>query len=245
MIAAGKPLHFITTIVDITERKQAETALQKSETRLRAVLDATPFPIAIVDVQDNNISYWSRSALTLFGHTAPTATEWYEIAYPDPDYRRDVVERWKPFLEKARASGMPVNTGEYRVTCRDGSVRICELYATFLEDNLIVTFNDISERKQAETDMLVSVPAQPGPAGGRPRHHHGGERQEGLHLGQPGRDRVFRRRCHRPRGSAYFEGEQEPIKRSNPFSTAGKVLYAKAGSAAATEKRLLAWWCRV
>ena len=43
-----------------------------------------------------------------------------------------------------------VNTGEYRVTCRDGSVRICELHATFLEKNLIVTFNDISERKRAE-----------------------------------------------------------------------------------------------
>jgi PAS domain S-box-containing protein len=67
-----------------------------------------------------------------------------------------VIERWKPFLEIARESGKPVNTGEYRVTCSDGSVRICELYATFLADRLIVTFNDITDRKQAEEALSSS-----------------------------------------------------------------------------------------
>ena len=135
---------------DITESKRAEEELRQSENKLRATLDATPFPIAVVDLRDDNIFYWSQSALELFGHTAPTAPEWYQIAYPDPDYRHEVIERWKPFLEIARESGQPVNTGEYEVTCKDGSVRICELYATFLPDSLIVTFNDITERKRAE-----------------------------------------------------------------------------------------------
>ena len=121
------------------------------EKKLRAVLDATPFPVAVVDLEDDRIFFWSRSALTLFGHTAPTASEWYQIAYPDPAYRREVVERWKPALESARdQSPRSVNTGEYRVTCRDGSVRICELYAAFIADYLIVTFSDITERRQAE-----------------------------------------------------------------------------------------------
>jgi len=134
----------------ITEHKQVEELLRLSENKLRATLDATPFPIAVVDLQDDTIFYWSSSAVALFGHTAPTASEWYQIAYPDPDYRREVIERWKPFLEIARESCRPVNTGEYRVTCRDHSVRICVLYATFLPDNLIVTFHDITDRKQAE-----------------------------------------------------------------------------------------------
>ena len=141
---------------DITARKQAADALRKSEAQLRSVLNATPFPIALVDVQDNHIEFWSDSALTLFGHTAPTALEWYQIAYPDPDYRREVIERWKPVLERARVSGQTVNTGEYRVTCRDGSVRLCELYATFLPNRLVVTFNDITERKRAEEAMRES-----------------------------------------------------------------------------------------
>jgi PAS domain S-box-containing protein len=147
---------YVSVVRDITERKRAEAALRVSEARLRAILDATPFPIALVDVQDNTIDFWSRSALSLFGHTAPTAPEWYQIAYPDPDYRREVIDRWKPALEKAQVSAQAVNTGEYRVTCRDGSVRLCELYAAFLADRLVVTFNDITERKRAEEALRES-----------------------------------------------------------------------------------------
>ncbi len=137
---------------DITERKRAEETLRSNEVRLRAIFDATPFPVALVDVDDNRIEFWSRSALALFGHTAPTAAEWYQLAYPDPEYRREVIERWKPALERAQLTGQAVNTGEYRVTCRDGSVRICELYAAFLADKLVVTFNDITSRKRAEEE---------------------------------------------------------------------------------------------
>ncbi len=146
-------------VLDITERKRAEESLRKSEAQLRAVLDATRFPIALVDIEDNNIEYWSRSALALFGHTAPTAEQWYQKAYPDPDYRCEVIARWKKSLEKAKLSAQAVNAGEYRVTCRDGSVRICELYAAFLTDRLIVTFNDITERKLSE-DMLKQSEAR-------------------------------------------------------------------------------------
>ena len=154
--AKGSPLYFFTQVQDVTKRKEAEAELRKSENKLRDVLDATPFPVAVVDLKDDKIFYWSRSALDLFGHTAPTAEEWYQIAYPDPQYRNNVIERWKPFLEEARQSGQPVNTGQYRVTCKDGSERICELYASFLPDNLIVTFNDITERKFAEEALIKS-----------------------------------------------------------------------------------------
>ena len=67
-----------------------------------------------------------------------------------------MIARWKPFLEKARSSGQGVNTGEYRVTCRDGSVLICELHAAFLAEDLIVTFNNVTERKRAEDALQES-----------------------------------------------------------------------------------------
>ena len=149
--------HLIIAVVrDVTVRKQNEQILQKSEAKLRDILDATPFPVALVDTLGDNIEFWSRSALDLFGHTAPTAKEWYQLAYPDPDYRHEVMERWKPALEKARRCNQTVNTGEYRVTCRDGSVRICELYAAFLAEKLVVTFNDITECRRAEEALRES-----------------------------------------------------------------------------------------
>ena len=156
-VLLGKRIMGVAAFIrDITARKRDEQVLRDSEAQLRALLNATPFPMALVDVQDNKIEFWSRSAVTLFGHTAPTASEWYQMAYPDPDYRRQVIERWKPVLEKARVSGETVNTGEFRITCHDGSVRLCELYATFLSDRLIVTFNDITERKRMEEALRES-----------------------------------------------------------------------------------------
>jgi len=103
----------VSFLRDITDRKRAEETLRNNEIRLRAILDATPFPIAMVDVQDDNVEFWSRSALKLFGHTAPSAVEWYQIAYPDPDYRRALIERWTTALETVRESAQAVNTGVY------------------------------------------------------------------------------------------------------------------------------------
>jgi PAS domain S-box-containing protein len=152
----GKPVRVIATIQDITKRKRAEMAVKKSESKLRDVIDATPFPVALVDTNDDEIIYWSQSAKELFGHTAPTSAIWYELAYPDPDYRAEAVFNWKTQLEKAKHRGEAINTGEYKVTCKDGSVRICELHAKFIPGNLIVTFNDITEKKKASTALKNS-----------------------------------------------------------------------------------------
>jgi PAS domain S-box-containing protein len=146
----GKVRSLVINFSDITEKVKMEDDLNRSEARLRAVLDATPFPVAVVDLADEKIIYWSKSAHKLFGHTASTASEWYRIAYPDTGYREKVIKRWKDLLEDARKTGKTVNAGEYHVTCNSGSVKICELYASFTSDNLIVTFNDITDRKKAE-----------------------------------------------------------------------------------------------
>lgn len=129
---------------------EAKNQAELSELRLKTILDSSPFPVAVVDVNDDNILYWSTSAKQIFGHNPKTTQEWYNLAYPDPQYQSDVIERWKPFLEIAAKSSKAINTGEYRVVCKDGSTKICEIYAQFIPGNLIVSLNDITDRKQAE-----------------------------------------------------------------------------------------------
>ncbi len=141
-------------IQDVTDQKANEALLAASEEQLRLVLDSSPIPTAVVDPENVNIFSWSRSACELFGHTPATTAEWFEIAYPDPDYRREVLERWKPLLAKGRDEGGTVCAGEYRICCQDGSTRVCEIFVRFVPGNLIVTLHDITEQNRLQESLL-------------------------------------------------------------------------------------------
>ncbi len=138
----------------LQQLRATEHRLRASEEHLRMVLDATPFPVAIVDESAENVLFWSQSGLEKFGHVADTTEGWYEIAYPDPAYRAEVKSRFDSYVENAKNAEKALYAGEYHVTCRDGSVRICECYAAFVHDLLVVTFHDVTERKITEQAVL-------------------------------------------------------------------------------------------
>ncbi|MEI6226370.1 MAG: PAS domain S-box protein, partial [Deltaproteobacteria bacterium] len=86
----------------------------------------------------------------------PTAREWFLRAYPDDDYRRSVMEAWGRQVRRVRAEGEDFAPFEAQVTCKDGTVRFVLLGATFLDEDLIVAFTDITNRKQAEEALQES-----------------------------------------------------------------------------------------
>ena len=145
-------------VIDANARVAEEIALRRSREQLQAILDVTPFPVALVDVESTDIEYWSRSAQELLGYSASTAKGVvHHSAYPDPEYRRQAVDRWLQVVARARAvPGTSINGGEYRVSAADGSTRDCELYAAFVADRLVVTMNDITARKLAADELRAS-----------------------------------------------------------------------------------------
>ena len=144
-------------VIDGTARILAEQEIRESREQLRAMLDATPFPVALVDIDAEMIEFWSKSAKDLLGYEAATVREWYHLAYPDQQERRHSVDRWLPAVERARsAPGVSINAGEYRVRCADGSTRDCELHAAFVAGRLVVTMNDITGPKRAADELRAS-----------------------------------------------------------------------------------------
>jgi len=136
--------------------EQRTSQLKQREARLRDVLDVTPFPIALADLHSDQIHFWSRSAQALFGYRAATLEQWYQRAYPEVNDREAALSRWRSMVKRAQQSGQPVYAGEYRISCEDGTQRICGLYATYRFDQLMITFHDLSERKQAEQKLKQS-----------------------------------------------------------------------------------------
>ncbi|MDD5305587.1 MAG: PAS domain S-box protein [Elusimicrobia bacterium] len=148
--------------LDITARKKAEEALRESESRSRAVVEASPVPLAINDNQ-GNITFLNKAFTHATGYTAkdiPTLADWWPLAYPDPQYRQWVVDNWRKNLGEAARTGRPFVPMEVNIRCNDGSARTFMSSAASLDENSskahLVILNDITERKRTEEALRES-----------------------------------------------------------------------------------------
>jgi signal transduction histidine kinase len=82
----------------------------------------------------------------------PDLDHWWRAAYPDPGYRKGVMDQWETDLTHSREYGTDIPPREYRITCMDGTVRTMIVCATVIGERLIVSFFDISDRKKAEEE---------------------------------------------------------------------------------------------
>jgi PAS domain S-box-containing protein len=95
----------------------------------------------------------------LFGYTAedvPDEAHWWPLAYPDSAYRETVKAEWQRRIEKALKLGAEIEPMEAFVRCKDGSSRWIEFHFATLKDTNLVSFVDITDRQQAQLELLES-----------------------------------------------------------------------------------------
>jgi PAS domain S-box-containing protein len=150
-----------TTVViqDLSGRQTAAEALRASDARFRAIIDASPVPLAINDWQQR-ITFLNRAFVHAFGYAEediPTLAEWWPTAYPELGYRQLAVAAWRAELERAKRTGEPFSPMEMTVRCKDGTSKTVLASATSLFDSFkgshLVVLYDITERKQAEEEI--------------------------------------------------------------------------------------------
>lgn len=143
--------------------RQTKTALQKSEAQLRAIIDASPIPHAINDGQ-NKITYLNQAFTDTFGYTLadiPDLASWWPLAYPDPNYREQVKQRWQYYLNMAVHKLGSLDAIEVEVHCKNGLPKHVLASATEVKldsgsSTQIVILYDISERKKAEERLKTA-----------------------------------------------------------------------------------------
>jgi PAS domain S-box-containing protein len=137
-------------ISDITEQVQAEQ-------ELRRMLRVLPIPVACIQLEaPQPIVFLNQRFLDTFGYAAdelPSVEVWAELAYPDPAYRQEVMERWADELDRCRAGAPELGPMELEVVCKDGSHRMVILTASLREELAVCTFLDVTERKRAEAAL--------------------------------------------------------------------------------------------
>ena len=143
-------------VVDITERKQAEIALQEQEEKFRSISENAPVGIFITDVNGNTI-YWNQLLCDITGmkNEEGFGKKWVDGVHPDD--KEKVFNEWYKSVE-ARASFKM----EYRFVDKQGNVTCTIGQAAPMKNAQGVLFGfagtvtDITDRKKAEEALAES-----------------------------------------------------------------------------------------
>jgi diguanylate cyclase (GGDEF)-like protein/PAS domain S-box-containing protein len=110
------PSHFLSQMIDISERKAFEDALATSEERFRSLSASAPNGIYALDLQGRLLYANDRLVeLTGLSHDQLTGTGWLDMIHPD-ERERVVSESGPAAVERRLAT-------EFRIVRPDGAVR--------------------------------------------------------------------------------------------------------------------------
>ena len=144
-------------INEIKIRKQVEEALKVSEANYFSIFEAVQNAIVIYDVETLNLLNTNSKLGELFGYTSQEALQLKieDFCGKEPGYTyKDIIK----FIEKAK-TGEP-QTFEWLVKNKVGQFFWVKIYMKLVIINnkncLLVTIEDISERKKLEAQLLKS-----------------------------------------------------------------------------------------
>jgi diguanylate cyclase (GGDEF)-like protein/PAS domain S-box-containing protein len=143
----GRPVGVVVVLRDVTARKQAEEQLKKERETFYSTLQEAPNGVVLID-KEGRFLYLNAAFTAIMGYTLkdiPTGKDWFLKAFPDQNYREEVVKAWNKDLARGALDRV------FRITSKSGVVKELEFRGTVLKDDrIIVILTDITERKRAE-----------------------------------------------------------------------------------------------
>ena len=141
---------------DITEHKNTEEAIRQTERHFKSLIENSTDGILVVNTE-GKIHYESLSVARMLGYgtDALIGTSAFDLIHPD-----DLAQIAEAFMEGLQTPGY-IHRGEYRLRHRTGAWRDFEIVSHYMMDDpvisgIIINGRDITERKQAEAELLES-----------------------------------------------------------------------------------------
>ena len=137
--------------------EKVNEALKQSEERFRLLFDDAPVALGFAD-RHGRIVMQNSQFKRLFGYSSvemPTLSDWWQLAYPDPDYRAQVQQQWKAALAQSQENADAFDAGRYSITCKDGNKRFVRIFCIRMPDGLMTAFLDETAQHLAEDRLRL------------------------------------------------------------------------------------------
>ncbi|MBW1813401.1 MAG: PAS domain S-box protein, partial [Deltaproteobacteria bacterium] len=146
----GKPIGFRGVSRHVTERKNAEEALRKSEERHRSILENMEEGYYEVDLA-GNYTFYNEAACKTLGYARNEMIGMNNREYSTPEE----AKKMNKIFKEVYRTGVPAKVIDYEITTKDGSTKTLETSASLIrnEDGKPVGFcgitRDMTDKKKA------------------------------------------------------------------------------------------------
>jgi len=142
------------TMIDITDRKKAEVALQESEIKYSTLVENTND--GVIMISERLLTFVNKASIELVGYAPEELIGADFLNFVAPDYRDLVIDR---YADRMEGKDVP-SIYEIELLKRDGKTTPVELNAIRIDFGNkpadLVFIRDITERKQAEEALQQS-----------------------------------------------------------------------------------------
>jgi diguanylate cyclase (GGDEF)-like protein/PAS domain S-box-containing protein len=154
--SAGAPLHFISQIQDVTERKATVDALVRTEAVQRASLDALEQGVGMLSLT-GEVLLLNQAGERILGYTAEEMTERFkkQVWETYDEDGGDLPEAQRPIVHTL-STGLPVSDQVISFRVRDGRLAALRMATQPVHDDagtllgVVVAFADITEQRRIE-----------------------------------------------------------------------------------------------
>jgi two-component system cell cycle sensor histidine kinase/response regulator CckA len=148
------PVKTTAVSYNITDRKQAEIALQREQEKFRVLVEESPLGVSLIG-ENGRHKYLNPKFMDIFGYTLddiPTEKDWFERAYPDQEYRNQVLSAWIRDQKEFKVGEVRPQT--FNITCKDGSEKTVNLKpVTMKTGDQLVIYEDITDKRRLEAQF--------------------------------------------------------------------------------------------